>query len=216
MKVSVRSGFVVLALAAMVLAGGGCYHLAVNGSQLTPSNPSGPSTAPSTTPTGGPCNSTQAPGATIVPMAFAFASSGAPSPSPYGAVNGYGPPNFFVPPSGSFTVPTPLPIQIASGTTVQFENLEADFNSPQTVHSAAFVSTTSFTANYTFPSSQQKASGSSIGGAASWSTGPIPATNGTSTCYSQTFRISGGPGTVYFGDLKYYNTSNFRSVFIIK
>ena len=216
MTFSIRNGFVVLALGALTLAAGGCYHLKVNGSQDIPSNPSntiGPSN-PTPTPFNGTCNITAAPGAAIIPMAFAFASAGA-SPSPYGALNGYGPPNFT--PSGvSFDVPTPEPIQLSPGSTVQFQNVELAFNSPRTTHSAAFVGATSFPANYTFPSSLQKASGSSIGGTASWSTGPIPATDGAQdTCYSQAFKLNGS-GTVYFGDLQYYNSSNFRSVIVIK
>jgi hypothetical protein len=215
MTITVRAGFVALAFAAMGIGAGGCYHLKVSGSQLTPSNPSSPASNPSTAPTNGPCNTTQAPGATVIPMAFAFA--GTATPPPYGAINGYGPPNFVINPSqGSFTVPTPQPIQVGAGATIQFENDEGFFQNLRTVHSAAFVSATSFTPDFSF-SGQQKQTGNSIGGTTVWSTGPIPASDGAgNTCFSQTFHVSASSGTVYFGDLNYYNTSNFRSVIVIK
>ncbi|MGA8474902.1 MAG: hypothetical protein WB681_07510 [Candidatus Cybelea sp.] len=45
-----------------------------------------------------------------------------------------------------------------------------------------------------------------------WSTGRIEAPV-SQQCYSQTFTLT--PGIYYFGDLDYYNLSNFRDVLIV-
>jgi hypothetical protein len=45
-----------------------------------------------------------------------------------------------------------------------------------------------------------------------WSTGRL-ASPVSEQCYSQTFTLS--PGVYYFGDLDYYNLSNFRDVLIV-
>jgi hypothetical protein len=195
-------------LATALLAAGGCTHIAyTRGSPSNPSNPSSP--GPTATP--GPCNTTQASGAVIIPMADVFESTA--TPPPYGAVNGYGPPDFT--PGVSGLVPTPAPIQIRPNSQVQFENVEGFFNNFFTSHSAAFVSTTAFTPNYSF-TGETKQIGASIGGSTVWSTGPIPASDGAgNTCYSQVLKIDAQSGTVYFGDIAFYNGANFRNVFII-
>ena len=141
-------------------------------------------------------------------MADVFESTA--TPPPYGAVNGYGPPDFT--PGLSGLIPTPAPIQIRPNAQVQFENDEGFFNNFFTLHSAAFVSTTSFTPNFSF-TGETKQIGASIGGSAVWSTGPIPASDGLgNNCFSQVLKIDAQSGTIYFGDIAFYNGANFRNV----
>ena len=68
------------------------------------------------------------------------------------------------------------------------------------------------TAPYTFPTAAASPTATAVSTSSLWSTGRIEAPV-SQQCYSQTFTLR--PGIYYFGDLDYYNLSNFRDVLIV-
>jgi hypothetical protein len=65
---------------------------------------------------------------------------------------------------------------------------------------------------YTFPSAAASPVATAVSTGSLWSTGRVDAPT-YQQCYSQAFTLAAG--TYYFGDLDYYNLSNFRDVLIV-
>jgi hypothetical protein len=131
----------------------------------------------------------------------------------YGTINGYA-----VVESGSFPGHATLINQwlnggalapITSKNVLQFTNVD----SGGALHSAVGFKGSSFPpVPHTFPSAAASPTATAVSTSSLWSTGRIEAPP-SQQCYSQTFTLS--PGVYYFGDLDYYNLSNFRDVLIV-
>ncbi|HEY2476025.1 MAG TPA: hypothetical protein VGI19_14640, partial [Candidatus Cybelea sp.] len=81
------------------------------------------------------------------------------------------------------------------------------------LHSAVGIKGNAFPPTpYTFPKPAASPAGTAVSDSSLWSTGRIVAPV-SQQCYSQVFTLS--PGVYYFGDLDYYNLSNFRDVLIV-
>ena len=65
---------------------------------------------------------------------------------------------------------------------------------------------------YTFPSAAASPVATAVSSSSLWSTGRVSAPT-YQQCYSQAFTLTAG--TYYFGDLDYYNLSNFRDMLIV-
>ena len=131
----------------------------------------------------------------------------------YGTINGYA-----VVLGGSFSGHASLINQwlnqgvlslITSKNVLQFTNVD----SGGALHSAVGFKGNSFPpVPYTFPTAAASPTATAVSTSSLWSTGRIAASV-SQQCYSQTFTLS--PGVYYFGDLDYYNLSNFRDVLIV-
>jgi|SRR5579883_395084 len=176
---------------------------------------SGPLPTPTSSPTG-----TPEPGACSTPnisantVVVAMGNQIAPTTAPkYGTINGYA-----IVQNGSFPSHAAVISQwlnqgvvspITSSNVLQFANVD---------NGASDHSAVGFTGNrfpptpYNFPSPAASPVATAVSTGALWSTGRInPPTY--QQCYSQTFTLK--PGVYYFGDLDYYNLSNFRDVLIV-
>jgi hypothetical protein len=92
---------------------------------------------------------------------------------------------------------------------LQFTNVD----SGNTQHSAVGFKGDSFpSVPHTFPSAAASPVATAVSTGSLWSTGRIDPPI-SQQCYSQAFTLS--PGVYYFGDLDYYNLSNFRDVLIV-
>jgi hypothetical protein len=92
---------------------------------------------------------------------------------------------------------------------IQFTNVDTG----GVAHSAVGFKGNRFPAvPYPFPSAAASPVATAVSTGSLWSTGRVnPPTY--SQCYSQVFTLTAG--TYYFGDLDYYNLSNFRDVLIV-
>jgi hypothetical protein len=66
---------------------------------------------------------------------------------------------------------------------------------------------------FTFPKAAASPAAAAVSTTSLWSTGRIAPFTGSQPCYSQTFTLR--RGIYFFGDLDYYNLSNFRDVLIV-
>lgn len=145
-----------------------------------------------------------------VRLPLAIAPTSAPK---YGTINGY-----TVVENGSFSTKAMVISQwlndgvlssITSNNVLQFNNVDTG----GALHSAVGFRGASFpSVPYTFPSAAASPVATAVSTGALWSTGRINAPT-YQQCYSQTFTLK--PGVYYFGDLDYYNLSNFRDPLIV-
>ena len=199
MRFLARSLYGLIAVAACTAA---CAHLPNSGlpgpvPSVTPS--SFPTIVPSSSP--GMCTSLNEASNTTVLIVMSTLI-GAATPSPYGIINGY------VAANPDLTYGTTAAVISARSTdVVQFVNV--DNLDPVHIHSAVglTVAPPFPTPIYSFPPATQNALGSTIN-STQWSTGRLSA-----VCFSQTFTLA--PGTFYFGDFDYYNSSNTRDVIVV-
>ncbi len=195
---------------ALMLFGGlvACTSLDLGGSGPAPM----PSSSATTSPTPSVCG-TPAVNANLVVVAMGN-NIGATYTSKYGVINGYG-----VVENGNFPAQAMLINQwlnpaggtgpITSNNVLQFTNVDTGF----VLHSAVGFKGESFPSiPYTFPSAAASPVATAVSTNSLWSTGRVAAPV-SAQCYSQTFTLKAG--TYYFGDLDYYNLSNFRDVLIV-
>jgi hypothetical protein len=170
-----------------------------------------PTSSSTTSPTPGVCG-TPTTNANLVVVAMG--NNIGPSTVPkYGTINGYA-----VVQNGSFPGHAMLISQwlnqgvlspITSKNVLQFTNVD----SGGALHSAVGFKGSSFPPTpYTFPSGAASPTATGVSTSSLWSTGRVD-TPASQQCYSQTFTLNAG--TYYFGDLDYYNLSNFRDVLIV-
>lgn len=204
-----RFGFA-LAFAAAAFATG-CAHLTYPSGPTVPTTPTAPAfpvvpvPSPSPTSTGTSATvpqtcATQAPGATIVAMGSAISATSA---APFGTISGYA-----VASSFATLVNVAAPVAVRVSDIVQFVNVES--GSPTAIYHSAvgFPGATAFPAvPVVFPPSLNQAVGTTIG-ANAWSTGVV-----APQCFSPAFTLD--VGTYYFGDLAYFNLTNFRDVILV-
>ncbi|MGA8475004.1 MAG: hypothetical protein WB681_08055 [Candidatus Cybelea sp.] len=170
-----------------------------------------PTSSSTTSPTPGVCG-TPTSNANLVVVAMGN-NIGATSDPNYNTINGY-----TVVEAGSFSSQAMLIDKwlsqgvlapITSKNVIQFTNVD----SGGALHSAVGFKGDSFPkAPYTFPTAAASPTATAVSTSKLWSTGRIEAPV-SQQCYSQTFTLS--PGIYYFGDLDYYNLSNFRDVLIV-
>jgi hypothetical protein len=197
----------------LVAAFAGCakLNLGGNGDGPLPAPSTSPSSSPSTPPTPTICGT---PSANANLVVVAVGNDVGPTSAPkYGTINGYA-----VVESGSFSGRAMLINQwlnqgvvspITSKNVLQFTNID----SGGVPHSAVGFKGSSFPpVPYTFPSAAASPAATAASTSSLWSTGRIAAPV-SEQCYSQTFTLSAG--VYYFGDLDYYNLSNFRDVLIV-
>ncbi len=186
-----------------------CTSLDLGGSG--PPGPT-PTSSATTSPTPSVCG-TPTVNANLVVVAMGN-NIGATYTSKYGVINGYG-----VVENGDFPAQAMLIDQwlnpsgdtapITSKNVLQFTNVDTGF----VLHSAVGFKGDSFPAvPYTFPSAAASPVATAVSTSSLWSTGRIEAPI-SAQCYSQTFTLKAG--TYYFGDLDYYNLSNFRDVLVV-
>jgi hypothetical protein len=201
-----RRYWIFLAVAAALAA---CTKLDLGGDGSGPIPT--PSSSASSSPTPGVCGTPNS-GANVVVVAMGN-NVGPTSAPTYGPINGYA-----VVENGNFPSQAMLINQwvnqgvtqpITSSNVLQFTNVDDG----GAEHSAVGFQGSAFPrVPYTFPSAAASPVASAVSRTTLWSTGRIE--SGVSAqCYSQTFTLS--PGTYYFGDLDYYNLSNFRDVLIV-
>jgi hypothetical protein len=195
---------------ALMLFGGAvaCASLNLGGSGPAPT----PTSSATTSPTPGVCG-TPTVNANLVVVAMGN-NIGATYTPKYGVINGYG-----VVENGGFPTQAMLIDQwlnpsggtapITSNNVLQFTNVDTGF----VLHSAVGFKGDSFpSVPYTFPSAAASPVATAVSTSSLWSTGRIEAPV-SAECYSQTFALKAG--TYYFGDLDYYNLSNFRDALIV-
>ena len=196
--------WVAIMLASTVVA---CAKLDLGGSGPVPA----PSASATATATPTICN-TPAAGSNVVVVAMGNNIT-ATYTSKYGIINGYA-----VVENDRFPYQAMLinQWQNASGDTVpitpknvlQFTNVDTSVP-----HSAVGFKGDSFPAvPYTFPTAAASPVATGVSATNLWSTGRVK-TPASEQCYSQTFTLT--PGTYYFGDLDYYNLTNFRDVLVV-
>lgn len=194
----------------MVIAGfAACTKLDLGGDGSGPIPT--PTPNPTLTPGPGAC-STPSSNANLVVVAMG--NEVAPTSAPkYGAINGYAVvENGSVPPRATLInqwlnggVVSP----ITSKNVIQFANVDTT----GALHSAVGFKGNHFPPTpYTFPSAAASPVATAVSTGILWSTGRVDAPI-YQQCYSQTFTLT--PGVYYFGDLDYYNLSNFRDVLIV-
>lgn len=170
-----------------------------------------PTSSSTTSPTPGVCGT---PTTNTNLVVVAMGNNIGPSTVPkYGTINGYA-----VVQNGSFPGHAMLISQwlnqgvlspITSKNVLQFTNVD----SGGALHSAVGFKGNSFPPTpYTFPSAAASPTATAVSNTSLWSTGRVE-TAASQQCYSQTFTLSAG--SYYFGDLDYYNLSNFRDVLIV-
>jgi hypothetical protein len=172
-----------------------------------------PTPTPSSTPTGGPgvCGT---PSSNANLVVVAMGNEIAPTTAPkVGAINGYA-----VVENGSFPSRAMLINQwlnqgvvspITSKNVIQFANVDTG---GATHSSVGFKGNRFPPIPYTFPSPAASPVATAVSTGTLWSTGRVNPPI-YQQCYSQTFALT--PGVYYFGDLDYYNLSNFRDVLIV-
>jgi hypothetical protein len=170
-----------------------------------------PTSSSTTSPTPGVCG-TPAANSNLVVVAMGN-NIGAVTVAKYGIINGY-----TVVENGSFSNKATVIDQwlnggvlspITSNNILQFTNV--DTGGAQ--HSAVGFKGSAFPRiPYTFPSAAASPVATAVSTSTLWSTGRVNAPT-YQQCYSQAFTLTAG--TYYFGDLDYYNLSNFRDVLIV-
>ncbi len=190
-------------LVAASLAVAGCSGLVAKPRPSTGGTPTPSPTASVTIA----CNSKPDTSTTI----FVFMSlSIAPTTSPtYGTIGGYSSLPAALAYNGSTPPPVAAPIAVTDTDVVQFVNYDIYQHS-----AVGLIGDATFPpVPYTFPTSAANSTGSVISETnptVPWSTGTIAATPAPGVCYSATFTVASG--SHLFGDLNYYNSSNFRDV----
>lgn len=195
--------WIALMLLASVIS---CTKLDLGGPVPTPTSSASSSPAP------GVCG-TPAANANVVLVAMGN-NIGAAYTAQYGVINGYA-----VVRNGQFPyqaglinqwqTPSGNNVPITSRNVLQFTNVD----SGSALHSAVGFKGDSFpSVPHTFPSAAASPEATGVSTGSPWSTGRIDAPVSTQ-CYSQTFNLT--PGVYYFGDLDFYNLSNFRDVLIV-
>lgn len=195
-------------IAVMVVAGvAACTKLDLGGGGPVPT----PTAPPTGTPGPGVCST---PNLSANVVVVAVGNEIAPTTAPkFGTINGYA-----VVENGSFPGHAMLINQwsnqgvilpITSNNIIQFANIDpggAD-------HSAVGFKGNSFPPiPYTFPSPAASPVATAVSTGTLWSTGRVDPPI-YQQCYSQTFTLK--PGVYRFGDLDYYNLSNFRDALIV-
>jgi hypothetical protein len=170
-----------------------------------------PTSSATTSPTPGVCGTPNS-NSNLVVVAMGN-NIGAVTVAKYGVINGY-----TVVENGSFSNKATLINQwlnqgvlspITSKNVLQFTNVDTG----GALHSAVGFKGSSFPpVPYTFPSPAASPVATAVSTGTLWSTGRVQAPI-YQQCYSQTFTLY--PGMYYFGDLDYYNLSNFRDVLIV-
>jgi hypothetical protein len=123
----------------------------------------------------------------------------------YGPIFGYG-----LTDSTGTPAATTSAIIVKPNDVVQFYNAELSLSGPN--HSAVGFPTAAFpSVPYTFPAAAATQTGTTF--SSGWSTGRIPDV-GTGVCFSQAFTVPSS-GTYYFGDIDFYNLTNFRDVIVV-
>lgn len=198
-----RCWIAIMAVAAVAA----CAKLDLGGDGPVPT----PTSSSPASPTPGACGTPNA-NANLVVVAMGNEISPTSAPR-YGTINGY-----TVVENGSFSSRATLISQwlnqgvlapITSKNVLQFTNVDTG----GAFHSAVGFKGASFPkVPYTFPSAAASPVATAVSTGTLWSTGRInpPVSQ---QCYSQTFTLT--PGIYYFGDLDYYNLSNFRDVLIV-
>jgi len=193
---------------ATIAAVASCAKLDLNGGGgVIPS----PTPQPTSTPGPGVC-STPSTSANVVWVAMGNDIEPTSAPK-VGGINGYA-----VVENGSFPSRATLINQwldqgivkpITSQNLIQFANVDPG----GAYHSAVGFKGASFPpVPHTFPSAAASPEATAVSTGTPWSTGRINPPI-YQQCYSQTFSLK--PGVYYFGDLDYYNLSNFRDVIIV-
>jgi hypothetical protein len=170
-----------------------------------------PTSSPTTSPTPGACGT---PNTNADVVLVAMGNDIGPTPAPvYGTINGYATVE-----NGGFPSQATLinqwlnagvPAPITSKNILQFTNVDTG----GIMHSAVGFKGDAFPGvPYTFPSAAASPTATGVSTQNLWSTGRIDPPV-SQQCYSQTFTLT--PGVYYFGDLDYYNLSNFRDVLIV-
>jgi hypothetical protein len=204
MKTTLPRYWIALALFA---TGAACAKLDLGGSGPVPT----PTSSSTASPTPGVCG-TPASNTSLVVVAMGN-NIGAVTVAKYGVINGY-----TVVENGSFSNKATLIDQwlnqgvlspITSNNILQFTNVDTG---------GAQHSAVGFTGNafppipYAFPSAAASPVATGVSTGSLWSTGRVQPPS-YQQCYSQAFTLKAG--TYYFGDLDYYNLSNFRDVLIV-
>jgi len=204
-----RRYWIVVAFAASI---GACSKLDLGGGTGPLPTPT-PSETPTSGPTPGACGTPNANASTVfVAMGNIIGPASMP---PYGTINGYS-----VVEQGQFPGQAMLINQwmnpvgtvgpITTSNVLQFVNVDGT----DTPHSAVGFKGEAFPrVPYTFPKAAASPTATAVSTTNLWSTGRVAAFLGSVPCYSQTFSLS--KGAYYFGDLDYYNLSNFRDVLIV-
>ena len=170
-----------------------------------------PTPNPTQTPGPGVCGT---PSANANLVVVAMGNEVAPTSAPkYGTINGYA-----VVESDSVPVRATLINQWLNGgvvspitpkNVIQFANVDTT----GALHSAVGFKGNRFPPTpYTFPSAAASPVATAVSTGTLWATGRVEAPI-YQQCYSQAFTLT--PGVYYFGDLDYYNLSNFRDVLIV-
>lgn len=185
-----------------------CTKLDLSGNGPVPT----PSSSASSSPIPGVCGTPSA-NANVVEVAMGNNIS-ATYTSKYGIINGYA-----VIESGRFPYTAEVIDQwvngsgnagpITSKNLLQFANVDGS----GVQHSAVGFKGDAFpSVPYTFPIAAASPQATAVSTTTLWSTGRVDA-GISEQCYSQTFSLK--VGTYYFGDLDYYNLSNFRDVLVV-
>jgi hypothetical protein len=197
--------WIVLITGALIAA---CAKLDLGGGSGSIPTPTSSST---TSPTPGVCGTPNT-NANLVVVAMGNGITATSAPK-YGTINGYATVE-----NASFASRATLINQwvndgvlssITSKNVLQFTNVDTG----GAEHSAVgFLGSRFPPVPYTFPSAAASPQATAVSTGTLWSTGRInpPVYQ---QCYSQTFTLK--PGVYYFGDLDYYNLSNFRDVLIV-
>jgi hypothetical protein len=203
-RVHLSRSWVVFGCIASLVA---CAKLDLGGDGPIPTPTSSATTSPTPSVCGTPTSNANL---IVVAMGNEIGPSNVPK---YGTINGYS-----VVQGQSFPLHAGLINQwlnqgvlapITSKNVLQFTNVD----NSGALHSAVGFKGGSFPPTpYTFPSPAASPTGTAVSNSSLWSTGRVAAPV-SQQCYSQTFSLS--PGVYYFGDLDYYNLSNFRDVLIV-
>lgn len=201
---SLKRYWTMLTIVAILAA---CAKLDLGGNGPVPT----PTSSATGSPTPGVCGTPTA-NANLVVVAMGN-NIGPTSVPKYGTINGYA-----VVQNGSFPGHATLINQwlnqgvispITTKNVLQFTNVDTS----GALHSAVGFKGNSFPPPpYPFPSAAASPTATGVSNSSLWSTGRVDAP-ASQQCYSQTFTLTAG--TYYFGDLDYYNLSNFRDVLIV-
>jgi hypothetical protein len=195
----------------IVAAFAACNSLNLGGSGGNGPIPT-PTSSSTTSPTPGVCG-TPATSSQLVVVAMGN-NIGATYTTKYGTINGYA-----VVEHGYFPYKAALidhwlngsggTVAITSKNILQFTNVD----NGGALHSAVGFEGHSFpSVPYTFPSAAASPTATGVSNTKLWSTARIEPPV-SQQCYSQSFSLT--PGSYYFGDLDYYNLSNFRDVLVV-
>lgn len=200
-------------IAMAIVAGfAACSKLDLGGGGTIPTPTGFPTATPTAGPTPGACGTPSSDAETVL-----VAMSNLIGPiqaSSYGTINGYAVVENGQYPGQTMVIdqwlnPAGNVVPITSNNLVQFVNVDTGGAN----HSAVGFKGTAFPpVPYTFPKAAASPTANAVSTTSLWSTGRV-APPVSAFCYSQSFKLSAG--VFYFGDLDYYNLSNFRDVLIV-